>query len=242
MGAKFAFSALFALAAIIFPTTVWAVTFNDNDHGWYNSSGGHDTTNDNILTGLNLYHNFFVFDLSAAAGKTVTSAKLIIPGRYGNYISPTNETYAVFDYSGSIADLVAGSGAGNSAGSPAGVLRYTDLGGGNSYGQMDIQVPFSGQNNMPQVTITFNSSGIADLNSLLAGIDFAFAVGGNCTTCSSSEYLWGTSAFIPSAQLELEFSAQTPLPAALPLFASGLGALGLLGWRRKRKNVAALAA
>jgi hypothetical protein len=34
----------------------------------------------------------------------------------------------------------------------------------------------------------------------------------------------------------------TPLPAALPLFASGLGALGLLGWRRKRKNTAAIAA
>jgi hypothetical protein len=33
----------------------------------------------------------------------------------------------------------------------------------------------------------------------------------------------------------------TPLPAALPLLATGLGALGLLGWRRKRKN-AALAA
>ncbi len=28
----------------------------------------------------------------------------------------------------------------------------------------------------------------------------------------------------------------TPIPAALPLFATGLGALGLLGWRRKRKN------
>jgi hypothetical protein len=27
----------------------------------------------------------------------------------------------------------------------------------------------------------------------------------------------------------------TPLPAALPMFATGLGALGLLGWRRKRK-------
>ena len=27
----------------------------------------------------------------------------------------------------------------------------------------------------------------------------------------------------------------TPLPATLPLFASGLGALGLFGWRRKRK-------
>ena len=34
----------------------------------------------------------------------------------------------------------------------------------------------------------------------------------------------------------------TPLPAAFPLFASGLGALGLLGWRRKRKNAAAIAA
>jgi hypothetical protein len=31
---------------------------------------------------------------------------------------------------------------------------------------------------------------------------------------------------------------QTPLPAALPLFASGLGGLGLLGWRRKRKRKA----
>src|SRR5262249_38261040 len=26
-----------------------------------------------------------------------------------------------------------------------------------------------------------------------------------------------------------------PIPTALPLFATGLGALGLLGWRRKRK-------
>jgi len=32
--------------------------------------------------------------------------------------------------------------------------------------------------------------------------------------------------------------AATPLPAALPLFATGLGALGLFGWRRKRRMVA----
>ena len=32
-----------------------------------------------------------------------------------------------------------------------------------------------------------------------------------------------------------------PLPAALPLFATGIGGLGLLGWRRKRKGAAALA-
>ncbi|HEY6024802.1 MAG TPA: hypothetical protein VIV34_11590 [Pseudolabrys sp.] len=34
---------------------------------------------------------------------------------------------------------------------------------------------------------------------------------------------------------------QTPLPAALPLFATGLGGLGLLGWRRKKKAVAVTA-
>jgi hypothetical protein len=35
---------------------------------------------------------------------------------------------------------------------------------------------------------------------------------------------------------------QTPLPAALPLFASGLGAFGLLGRRRKRKAASIVAA
>jgi len=37
-------------------------------------------------------------------------------------------------------------------------------------------------------------------------------------------------------------STTTPLPAALPLFASGLGAMGLFGCRKKRKNAAAIAA
>jgi len=31
---------------------------------------------------------------------------------------------------------------------------------------------------------------------------------------------------------------ETPLPAAFPLFATGLGALGLLGWRRRKKAAA----
>ena len=35
--------------------------------------------------------------------------------------------------------------------------------------------------------------------------------------------------------------SQTPLPTALPLFVTGLGGLGLLGWRRKRKAAAAVA-
>jgi hypothetical protein len=34
----------------------------------------------------------------------------------------------------------------------------------------------------------------------------------------------------------------TPLPAALPLFAAGLGALAVFGWRRKRRGAASFAA
>jgi hypothetical protein len=37
----------------------------------------------------------------------------------------------------------------------------------------------------------------------------------------------------------LEATSVVPLPATLPLFASGIGAIGLLGWRRKRKAQAA---
>ena len=33
-------------------------------------------------------------------------------------------------------------------------------------------------------------------------------------------------------------AAATPAPAALPLFSTGLGALGLLGWLRRRKAAA----
>jgi hypothetical protein len=34
------------------------------------------------------------------------------------------------------------------------------------------------------------------------------------------------------------FAEETPIPAALPLFATGLGVMGLFGWSRKRKSAA----
>jgi hypothetical protein len=43
-------------------------------------------------------------------------------------------------------------------------------------------------------------------------------------------------------ELQIATLASTPLPAALPLFASGLGVMGWLGRRRKRKGSAAIAA
>ena len=45
----------------------------------------------------------------------------------------------------------------------------------------------------------------------------------------------------PAFEFDIAGVAQTPLPAALPLFATGLGAMGLFGWRRKRKAQAVAA-
>ena len=47
---------------------------------------------------------------------------------------------------------------------------------------------------------------------------------------------WSCSGCAFDAAFKASFLATTPLPAALPLFATGLGALGLLGWRSKRKQ------
>jgi hypothetical protein len=62
---------------------------------------------------------------------------------------------------------------------------------------------------------------------------FAYASNGSSTFTtiggSDEEYL-------------VTLTTATPLPAALPLLGTGLGLMGLLGWRRKRKNDVAIAA
>jgi hypothetical protein len=59
---------------------------------------------------------------------------------------------------------------------------------------------------------------------------------GTITLLTNVDYFFYASAEAQSSGSEL---GTTPLPATLPLFATGLGALGLLGWRRKRKAQAA---
>jgi hypothetical protein len=44
-----------------------------------------------------------------------------------------------------------------------------------------------------------------------------------------------------SGSIEQLSLVETPLPAALPLYATGLGVMGFIGWRRRRKTTARLA-
>ena len=52
--------------------------------------------------------------------------------------------------------------------------------------------------------------------------------------CNGSGRIFNYDAGVAVGTWDVTIS-ETPLPAALPLFATGLGALGLLGWRRRRK-------
>ena len=72
-------------------------------------------------------------------------------------------------------------------------------------------------------TLTFTVSDFAGLfNVTVSGAPIWFVVAGVTDG--------GTSGIMAADSVTV-----TPLPAALPLFASGLGTIGVLGWRRKKK-------
>jgi hypothetical protein len=88
------------------------------------------------------------------------------------------------------------------------------------------------------VTLSILDSADSTIASWLLGGDPIAGVGGN-------RYGWFANnefSFLAIDNASLTGTSATPLPAALPLFASGLGAIGLFGWRRKRKNSGAATA
>jgi hypothetical protein len=88
-----------------------------------------------------------------------------------------------------------------------------------------------------------------DQSTLTNGTEFFafFEIPVNATTDSinplipSGTISFGGSAGVLGTISDLSVT-ETPLPASLPLFICGLIAFGLFGWRRKRKNAAAIAA
>jgi hypothetical protein len=82
-----------------------------------------------------------------------------------------------------------------------------------------------------------NADGTPNLNTLLAyaAIGTDFPGSGIARTITGEDGPFKHGRWVSNlAQLDVQ-SVATPLPAALPLFATGLSALGLFGWRRKRK-------
>ena len=89
-------------------------------------------------------------------------------------------------------------------------------------------------------------SNVSDLSKAFTNSDLLIEINGVPPPVSGAG-VWYTGADMFTAQIQggagsvtiQEDPITTPLPAALPLLATGLGGLGLLGWRRKRKVQAA---
>jgi hypothetical protein len=73
----------------------------------------------------------------------------------------------------------------------------------------------------------------------ICGTDTSLSLGGDCLV-HNAQPLFSSIQYVQSGTVQVWDIASgsltpEPLPAALPLFATGIGGLGLLGWRRKRK-------
>lgn len=201
-----------------------ASTIDATDSGWYNVSGTHLAQIDNYIVGAgngSLYHNFFVFDLTAVS-ELVVGASLelynpdnALPALKG-YVSPdATETYALYDVSTPI-DILQASNAG-----AVGQAVYDDLGSGSALGEVSV----SAADNGTVVSIVLNAAGLEALNAARGG---QFAIGGALATLggASSEYLFGFSQAIGNPelrQLVIETSA-VPEPGVLLLFGSAIAA------------------
>ena len=119
----------------------------------------------------------------------------------------------------------------------SGTITGGQVNGSSAIGTLSIVWP-----NQP---VHFNFADGTKLDVTLGSLSVTCTGGGsdsnNCLAGTGPFYMSGTFLALngPTENGNAAGLATTPLPAALPLFASGAGVLGFLGWRRKRKAQAA---
>jgi hypothetical protein len=207
---------------------------------WFSNEGEHIQFSDNYAVGGGqdgyTRNNYFLFDLSGLSG-LITSATLrvynpnasVSPGfPYGYTSSDPTETYAMFDVSTPVADLVAGYG----VGSLTGQAIFSDLGSGQNFGMYTASLVDNGK----FVEISLNASGLNALNAAHG----MFAVGGTITTLDmlvnkeslfASGYLSSVAPNVPQLVI-----SSVPEPTESMLFIAGLGMLGLAARRRAMRT------
>ena len=241
-------SALLAAPLLVFvagaPPTA-AVTVSAFDNGWYDSSGNHTPSNTNIAvsdaTSAPGYKHFFAFDLGSYSG-TVTMAALHVIGGNGFFVgTDAFEDYAIYDFGGSIDDLLSGAG---------GTSAYSDLGSGTAYNSITLPTTSSTSGSglvaMPDLTLFLPAAALSDINAAIAGSDSRFVIGGSSSTLTAGQVMWHSSSLAVAAELVLTFStgggsgdqdsSPVPAPGALPLLAAGLVPFGLMRARRRTRS------
>jgi len=119
------------------------------------------------------------------------------------------------------------------------VLAYQEIGGGGWYAYLDV-LNLAASSAFILETLTVNLTEPAGTPS-----EFYFSNSYDSTTCCAAAYFYpelANSVNPPGTIIniaDVSLTEVTPLPAALPLFAAGLGMIGLIAKRKKRKNAVA---
>jgi len=144
------------------------------DQGWYSFDGFHDPDNQNYTAGIcnscvhpGEYRNWFVFDISGLSAPVASMSISLF-----TYVINTDSLiYYMYDYGGSIPDLVNGTG---------GVNAFADLGSGNMYGLR--QFSFTESRMTRTIALTNQGYAVASLNQAIANHQAQWAIGGATTT------------------------------------------------------------
>jgi hypothetical protein len=189
----------------------YRITLEDN--GFHDPA---DTSYQAGRDGIDQYRNFFVFDIPDVP---IDAAQLLVLNPPGGYASvDASETYAVFDVSTPVADLVAGGNNRNTI--------FVDLGSGLLFGSTVI----SEQDNGQTVAITLTPDAVAGLNDARGQL---FAIGGALTSIEESgrQYVFLTSQLDANVILSLAEPLPVPEPPGAALLAAALTVLIGLHWR-----------
>lgn len=227
-------AALAAALTALSPPQVTAATVEipSFHNGWYDSLGHHDPQNLNTFTGFlspRELHGFFAFDISGA--KEAESISItFLANEDGLFITDSgSETVGLFDYTGSIAALVAGDG---------GLEAFNDLGSGVQFGEHEITSPQLFMP-MPVFTVTLSSEFVEQFNTVRSASDPRIALGAALLTISSEndQGFWAAQLLSPAAILTVVEKEQGPVPepAGLSLLSAGL--LGLCATARRRRRL-----
>ena len=215
-----------ALVLIAFSARLQAGVINTSDRGWYNENGIHNPSNDNYIAGINEtslnFHNFFTFDLSSVSGP-VTSASFTV---YTHDITGAG-TYTLYDFTSNISNLTSGTG---------GVAAFNDLGTGTSYGSIALTT----SDGYSLKTITLNAAGLAALNANIGG---TFVFGGEFgSTDGLYSFGFSGSENPGDGNTSLEYqsgSSPSAVPEPASMITLAAGAIGMLGFRMRKRKVAA---
>lgn len=130
-------------------------------------------------------------------------------------------------------------------------VSFTGIGTTHITKSTNIRPSFIGGNALTATLggLFFNFSGTGFFNIQISGVSasqwvMCGSTGSSCTPLNNWFVNGGGSSGVFNNEVGVvevaigpgDPAAATPLPAALPLFATGLGALGLIGWRRKLRR------